>query len=309
MSDAFRALQLRVFMRSLRETVLQCRDAIATSSSCGGDDDDENDFGHSNDPDGGDAAAPTTATTVATAAGSASVDFLRALLLSAIPVIRAAPEGLLPWRGCDVARAQRCGVEARVAVVVLAVGAEAGAVDPPGHGQQPLRTTTTATIATTRPSTTTATVGINPCTGETQRVEEEEETQGGPEVPHSAVDELRETILGLCDIAAAHTETASPSSSSSPLASSSPSLRRLCLLAAVELVDCLNNSTDYDELGFPCLAQLCRLLRPGQEAHVQSETRWAYLRDMRLHRRWLIHGTESCPGCLGRHDSDTPCDV
>lgn len=139
--------------------------------------------------------------------------------------------------------------------------------------------------------------------GEGAAVEEEEE------VLHSAVEELRECLDGLCDLAAAmevrNGEEAMGGERPSPPACCRE--RRVLLRAAVELVEVLNRSTDYDELGFPSVARLCLALRPKQAHHIHTETRWAYLSDMKLSRQRILNGA-LCPECLGSHKKGEACD-
>ncbi|CBH09551.1 hypothetical protein, conserved [Trypanosoma brucei gambiense DAL972] len=75
--------------------------------------------------------------------------------------------------------------------------------------------------------------------------------------------------------------------------------KRPWVAIALDLVDLMNLTTDYDELGFEVLSQLCELVRPMQKAHIYRETRWAYLRYMKLPRQWIVNDVV-CPACLHR---------
>lgn len=137
------------------------------------------------------------------------------------------------------------------------------------------------------------------------------------ETVHSAIVTVKNIIEALCEVAAmcgpvhrvGGDEVIEPTPSSSSYSSSSSSTsstqswdtaQRPWLLAALELVDLVNRTTDYDEIGFTTLARLCLCIRPQEADHIASETRWAYLRDMKLLREEIVHGTR-CVRCLKTH--------
>ncbi|CCW70465.1 unnamed protein product [Phytomonas sp. Hart1] len=82
--------------------------------------------------------------------------------------------------------------------------------------------------------------------------------------------------------------------------------QRQWLLVAGDLVDIVNTTTDFDEIGFSVLAKLCQLIRPHELEHIQSETRWTYLHAMKLTREAMIHEVV-CMRCFGRHKKDEQC--
>lgn len=178
----------------------------------------------------------------------------------------------LPWRGCDLASPQQaCSAEPRVAVL-----------ESRGHG--------TGTV-------------------------------------HSAIVDVRQVLDGVCALAE-HRVRGSLSCSRSPRRqhrgkgdharrqhASPPRLppclqdawtRRL-ILAALELIDVVNASTVFDEIGFATLRRLCLLLRPDEAEHINTETKWAYLQDMKLSRSHVLRGCVQCEQCLTTHEPDQPC--
>ncbi|TPP45966.1 hypothetical protein CGC20_32250 [Leishmania donovani] len=178
----------------------------------------------------------------------------------------------LPWRGCDLASPQQaCSAEPRVAVL-----------ESRGHG--------TGTV-------------------------------------HSAIVDVRQVLDGVCALAE-HRVRGSLSCSRSPRRrhrgkgdhahqqhASPPALppclqdawtRRL-ILAALELIDVVNASTVFDDIGFATLRRLCLLLRPDEVEHINTETKWTYLQDMKLSRSHVLRGCVQCEQCLTTHGPDQPC--
>ncbi|CAJ1028203.1 hypothetical protein, conserved [Leishmania lindenbergi] len=178
----------------------------------------------------------------------------------------------LPWRGCDLASAQQaCSAEPRVGVL------ESGAHD-------------------------------------TGRV-------------HSAIVDVRQVLDGVCTLAEHRIRGSLPSSRSPrrrhhgkgdpthqqnesppelPPSLQDAWIRRL-LLAALELIDVVSSSTVFDEIGFATLRRLCLLLRPHEADHINTETKWTYLRDMKLSRTHMLHGCVQCERCLTTHGPEQPC--
>ncbi|GET89877.1 hypothetical protein, conserved [Leishmania tarentolae] len=178
----------------------------------------------------------------------------------------------LPWRGCDLASPQQsCSPEPRVAVL-----------ESSGRG--------TGTV-------------------------------------HSAIADVRQILDGVCALAEHRIRGSVPSSRSPrrrhrsksdhahqqdvPLPELPPCLQdvwtRRLILAALELIDVVNASTVLDEIGFATLRRLCLLLRPHEVEHINTETKWAYLRYMKLSRSHVLHGCVQCEQCLTTHGPEKPC--
>ncbi|RNF19171.1 uncharacterized protein Tco025E_04304 [Trypanosoma conorhini] len=115
---------------------------------------------------------------------------------------------------------------------------------------------------------------------------------------HSSVRDVAELIRSVCAIASSTaTTTTDAAGSREEFTATSGLERRAWVLLALDWVDLMNRTTEYDELGFDVLAQLCMVVRPQQGAHIHRETRWAYLRHMKLPREWFVNGVV-CPTCL-----------
>ncbi|KAG5501572.1 hypothetical protein JKF63_03402 [Porcisia hertigi] len=178
----------------------------------------------------------------------------------------------LPWRGCDLASAQQaCSAERRM--VILESGSHAaGAV-------------------------------------------------------HSAIVDVRQVLDGVCALVEHRVKGSVPSLGSSqrrhrgkgnltdpqfessaavPLCVQDAWSRRL-LIAALDLLDLVNASTVFDEIGFSTLSRLCLVFRPHKSEHINTETRWAYLQDMKLSRNHVLQGCVRCEQCLTSHGPDQPC--
>ncbi|KAG5499374.1 hypothetical protein JIQ42_04191 [Leishmania sp. Namibia] len=178
----------------------------------------------------------------------------------------------LPWRGCDLTSAQQaCSAEPRV-VVLESGGHDSGIV-------------------------------------------------------HSAIVDVRQVLDGVCTLSehrvrdsllssrsprrrhrgrGGHPRQHPESPPSLPLSLQDAWTRRL-LLAALDLIDVVNASTVFDEIGFATLRRLCLLLRPHEREHIDTETKWAYLQDMKLSRSHLLHGCVRCERCLTTHGPELPC--
>ncbi|KAG8345111.1 hypothetical protein TRVL_04065 [Trypanosoma vivax] len=111
---------------------------------------------------------------------------------------------------------------------------------------------------------------------------------------HSAVMDVAEILRCLCSVALLEGGAAHAVSGNS---GASWAHQRPWVGVALDLVDLMNHTTDHDELGFDVLAQLCEVVRPQQRTHIYRETRWAYLRFMKLPREWIIND-EFCSTCL-----------
>ncbi|KAG5475456.1 hypothetical protein LSCM1_03576 [Leishmania martiniquensis] len=178
----------------------------------------------------------------------------------------------LPWRGCDLTSAQQaCSAEPLVAVL-----------ESSGHERG---------------------------------------------MAHSAIVDVRQVLDGVCTLAEHRIKDSLPSSRSprrrhlnkddhahqchEPLPALPPSLQdawtRRLLLAALDLIDVVNASTIFDEIGFATLRRLCLLLRPHEREHINTETKWAYLQDMKLSRSHVLHGCVRCERCLTTHGPELPC--
>ncbi|ESL05912.1 hypothetical protein TRSC58_06423 [Trypanosoma rangeli SC58] len=114
---------------------------------------------------------------------------------------------------------------------------------------------------------------------------------------HSSVRDVAELIRTICAIASSTMTTTGTNGSTKEVATFSWVERRPWVLLALDWVDLMNRTTEYDELGFDVLAQLCMVVRPQQGTHIFRETRWAYLRHMKLPREWFVNDVV-CPTCL-----------
>ncbi|EKF26609.1 hypothetical protein MOQ_009693 [Trypanosoma cruzi marinkellei] len=112
---------------------------------------------------------------------------------------------------------------------------------------------------------------------------------------HSSVCDVAEIIRTVCEIASS--TTADEQATAKEETNSSWMKKRPWVLLAVDLVDLMNRTTEYDELGFDVLAQLCMEVRPQQRSHIYRETHWAYLRFMKLPREFLVNDVV-CSTCL-----------
>ncbi|KPA84223.1 hypothetical protein ABB37_02275 [Leptomonas pyrrhocoris] len=132
---------------------------------------------------------------------------------------------------------------------------------------------------------------------------------------HSAMMEVCEVLEGICGLvelrvsevaAVTARRRPSPSPPTVPLCLEDAWTRRL-LLAALDLIDVVNRSTVCDEVGFATLRRLCRLLRPHELDHIDTETKWRYLQDMKLSRSSILHGCVRCEHCLRNHMPGRQC--
>ncbi|KAK7197754.1 hypothetical protein NESM_000727800 [Novymonas esmeraldas] len=138
---------------------------------------------------------------------------------------------------------------------------------------------------------------------------------GGGGTVHSAILHVRHVVEGVCDLVEHRVRRAVPRAAPSRHRTTVPLLppslqdvwtRRL-LVAALDLIDVVNASTVYDEIGYHTLQRLCLLLRPAEAAHIQTETKWMYLHGMKLSRRQALHGCVQCEQCLTNHGPTQPC--
>jgi hypothetical protein len=189
-------------------------------------------------------------------------------------------DALLPWRGCDVASAQQlCSAQPHVAVLgdaantVHSALADVRAILESICGLVELR------VAEETPR----------CSRAPRRVRSAVLLRDGSTSPSS------DTIPSV------------------PLQQLPPCLQdawtRRLLRAALDLIDVVNRSTVCDEIGFPTLRRLCRLLRPHEGDDIDTETKWCYLQEMKLTRHAILHHCVQCERCLTNHGPGQPCSL
>nr|CCC89533.1 unnamed protein product [Trypanosoma congolense IL3000] len=125
------------------------------------------------------------------------------------------------------------------------------------------------------------------------------------ETVHGAVSDVAEILQSICVIAGT---MASGDAVEATATETSWARKRPWISVALDLVDLMNRTTDYDELGFDVLARLCEVIRPSQRAHIYRETRWAYLRHMKLPREWIVNDVV-CSTCLLTNRTFSPDSV
>ncbi|KPI89910.1 hypothetical protein ABL78_0982 [Leptomonas seymouri] len=130
---------------------------------------------------------------------------------------------------------------------------------------------------------------------------------------HSALIDVREVLENICSLVdlrvselSAVARRPSRFPLPTPLCLQDAWTRRL-LLAALDLIDVVNRSTACDEVGFATLRRLCCLLRPHELDHIDTETKWRYLQEMKLSRSSILHGCVACERCLRDHAPEQPC--
>ncbi|RNF02477.1 hypothetical protein TraAM80_06373 [Trypanosoma rangeli] len=121
---------------------------------------------------------------------------------------------------------------------------------------------------------------------------------------HCYVRDVAKLIRTICAIASSTMTTTGTNGSTKEVATLSWVKQRPWVFLALDWVDLMNRTTEYDELGFDVLAQLCMVVWPQQGTHIFRETCWVYPRHMKLPREWFVNDVV-CPTCLLPKTRDT----